>query len=270
MPSWNGGFPTSDILARLDGWIAQATQWGPAVPTAIIFAVALVEAVLLPWRYWAKGAWVFVVLLCGVGAVALLRWEQQAGHDAAADRVASETAALHGLWSQWDTLSKSLPPASGDSPAASFDTLDDALASLSAKVAGINDQIAALKTGATGRAIDAATAVKLADYLRQSGSYRVVVSCPPSDVEAYTYANQLVDILKAAGWDANGPETTVNVLDQPAMGVTVLVRDPTAPDAAKILLDAFTQFDIAHQPGISASYAIPDTATVELFVAKKP
>ena len=262
-------FPTSDILARLDGLIAEAARWGPVAPVALIFAVALFQAVVLPWRLWAKGAWVATVVLCGIGAVALLRGEQQVSRSVAADRLVAETEALRGLWAQWDALSRTLPPAA-DAPAAAFDTLDDALASLSAKVAGINEQIAALKTGAVGRAVDPATAVKLADDLRQYGSYRVVVSCAQSDVEAYTYANQLVDILKAAGWDANGPEATANVIEEPAMGVSVFVRDPTAPDAAKILLDAFTQFNIPHQPGISADNAIPDTATAELFVAKKP
>ena len=71
-------------------------------------------------------------------------------------------------------------------------------------------------------------------------------------------------------WDANGPEQTANVVEGPAMGVTVLDRDPSAPDAAKILLAAFQQFDIPHQVGITAQYAGPDSATAELFVAKKP
>jgi hypothetical protein len=54
------------------------------------------------------------------------------------------------------------------------------------------------------------------------------------------------------------------------MGITVFDRDPSAPDAAKILIDAFKQFDIPHQVGITAQYAGPDSATAELFVAKKP
>jgi hypothetical protein len=249
-------FPTSDIVARLNWVIEEAARWGPAVPVALGFAVALIEAVILPLRLWAKGAWVLVIVLCGVAAVALLRGEQTASHGMAANQLAAETAALHGLWSQLDTLSGTLPPASGASSAEAFDTVDDALASLSAKVAGLNDQIAALKARSVGRSVDAATAVKLA--------------CAPGDDEAYAYANQLVDILKTAGWDANGPEQTANVLNGAAMGVGVLVRDPSAPDAAKILLAAFSEFDIPHQPGIAADYAIPDTATVELFVAKKP
>lgn len=262
-------FPTPEILARLNWVFEEAARLGPALPVALVFGVALLEAIFLPRRLWAKGVAVLVVALCGIGAAALLRWEQQASEGKAADQVAAETSALQGLWAQWDALSRTLPPNSNDSPA-KFDTVGDAFASLSAKVARIGDQIAALKAGVVGRSIDPETAVKLADYLRQYGSYRVVVSCTPGEDEAYFYANQLVGILKAAGWDANGPETTANVLDQPAMGITILIRDPTAPDAARILLDAFNQLNIPHQPGISADDAIPDTATVELFVAKKP
>ena len=44
----------------------------------------------------------------------------------------------------------------------------------------------------------------------------------------------------------------------------------TAPSAAKILVDAFARFNIPYQSGIAADDNIPDTATVELFVAKKP
>ena len=267
-------FQTSEILVRLHELAATAVRLGPALPLGLVLALALIEAIILPWRYWAKGAWIVAVVLCGIGAASLLRWEQQASGNAAADqlaaRLAAETAALHGLWSQWDELSKTLPPIADESPPGSFDDVGDALASLSAKLASIKDQIAALKAGEMARAIDPATVVKLADYLRQYGSYRVVVSCVPSDVEAYNYANQLVDILKAAGWDANGPEQTANVVEGPAMGVTVFDRDPSAPDGAKILINAFTQFDIPHEVGVTADYAGPDSATVELFVAKKP
>jgi hypothetical protein len=266
-------FQTPDLLlARLDGLIEEVVRLGPIAPLALLFAVALGEAVLLPRRLWVRGAAVLVVLLFGAGAGALLLWEQLGSHAAAgqvADREASELFALQGLWDQWDRLSHTLPSPPHESPG-KFDTVDDALASLSAQVAVLREQIDSLTTGSTGRAIDPPTAAKLSDYLRSYGSYRVVVSCVPGDIEAYTYANQLVAILKSAGWDASGPEATLNVTDKPAMGVMVLVRDPTAPDAAKILLDAFNQMNIPHQPGISADYAIPDTATVELFVAKKP
>ena len=42
------------------------------------------------------------------------------------------------------------------------------------------------------------------------------------------------------------------------------------PNPAKVLIDAFKQFDIPHQVGVTAQYAAADSATAELFVAKKP
>lgn len=272
--SSNRVFQTSEIVARIHELVAGAGRLGPALPLALVLALALVEAVVLPWRYWAKGGWALAVVLCGLGAGALLDWEQRASGSAAADRasarLAAESAALHGLWSQWDELSQTLPAPAEPAPAASFGTVDEALASLSAKAAAVKGQVAALKAGETARVIDPAIAVKLADYLRQYGSYRVIVSCVPGDVEAYNYATQLIDILKAAGWDANGPEQTANVVGAAAMGVTVIDRDPSAPGAAKTLLDGFNQFDIPHTVGLTAEYAVPDSATAELFVAKKP
>jgi hypothetical protein len=245
--------------------IEAATRWGPAGAVGAVFALAVIEAVALPRRIRAKAIWVLVVAACGVLAAGDLRWQAREAQSA----VGGEIAALQGLWDQWDRLSRTLPAAS-ETPAASFETVDDALASLSARVAGIEGQIAVLKERSKGRSISDEAAAKLADYLRQFGSYPAVVSCVPDDVEAYNYANQLVNILRAAGWDARGPEVSAVRDGATAMGVTILVRDPHAPEAAKIVLDTLTRFNIPYQSGIAASDAIPDNATVELFVAKKP
>jgi hypothetical protein len=252
--------------ARLILWLDEAARWVPALAVAVVFAVALIEAVVLPRRIWAKGAWILVVAACGAFAGGDLRWQgrqEQAKQRAESDEIAT----LHGLWDQWDRVSQRLP-AAGEQPAASFDTTDDALASLSAQVSGIGRQIAVLQEqpkAPKGRSIDGETAAKLVDYLRQYGSYPVVVSCVP-----YNYATQIVNIMRAAGWDAHGPEITAVLANAAAMGVTVVVRDQHAPEAAKILLDALTRFNVPYQSGIAESEAILDTATVELFVAKKP
>jgi hypothetical protein len=258
--------------ARLIAWLDEAARWGPALAVAIVFAVALIEAVMLPRRVWAKGAWILVVAACGGLAGGDLQWQKQGRQQQEQGRhraESNEIAALHGLWDQWDRVSETLP-AAGEHPAASFDTTDDALASLSAQVSGIGRQIAALQEQPRGRSIDGETATKLVDYLRQYGSYPAVVSCVPDDVEAYNYATQMVNILRAAGWDAHGPEITAVLASAMAMGVTVVVRDQHAPEAAKILLDALARFNVPYQSGIAESEAILDTATVELFVAKKP
>ena len=263
-------FQTPEILARAVTWLHAVARFGPVLPVALIFALAVVEALVLPRRLWAKAVWLLVALAWGTAAEGLVYWQRQASDGVTADRLAAETGALRGLWSQWDALSRRLPPPAQQAPADSFDTVDDALAALSAKTAAIDGQVARLKAGEKTRSVDEETAQKLADYLRQFGSYRVVVSCPPKDLEAFTYANQLVNILRAAGWDANGPEATVYPNDGAAMGVTLAVRDPGAPEAAKILVDAFSRFNIPYQSGIAENEAIPDTATVELYVAKKP
>jgi len=55
------------------------------------------------------------------------------------------------------------------------------------------------------------------------------------------------------------------------MGVALYVRTGVgAPDAARLLVDAFTRFNIPYQSGIASNDAIPDPATVELFVGRKP
>lgn len=254
------------------GLVSVINGMGPVsavLPFVILLAIALLEAAVLPQRLWAKGAWLSGVMLCGLGAAALLHGQHKASDIAARDARTAETAALRGLWSQWDDLSRTLPAPGGDAPAADFDSVATALASLSAKVAGVANQVAALKAGMRSRSVDDETAVQLADYLRQRGRYRAVVSCAPADVEAYTYANQIANILRAGGWDANGPQATTRE-EGPAMPISLYVRNPAAPEAAKVLVDAFSRFNIPFQSGVARNEAIPDEATVELYVAKKP
>jgi hypothetical protein len=253
---------------RLIAWLQATAEWGQVLPVAIVGAVALVEAIALPRRVWAKGVWVLAVLVSVGLATAELRVREGRQEQTRQSASGEEIAALHGLWEQWDQVSQRLPPAGGK-PASSFDTLGDALASLSAQVPAIERQIAAAREQSKGRSIDDETAAKLAEYLRQYGSYPVVVSCVPNDLEAYYYANQLVNVLRVAGWDARGPEVSADRSEATAIGVTVLVRDPRSPEAAKIVLDAFTRFNIPVRSGIAGSEAIPDPATIELFVAKK-
>jgi hypothetical protein len=246
----------------------EAVQWASLGPLAAVSIVALVEAVVLPVRWWAKGAWVVVVLTIGALAGAATVKQQQQSAGAAAAATDEELSALHGLWTQWETIAQSLPAPTAATPDASFDTIDEAVASLSAEVANIQGQIEVLRNQSQSRSVDADTATKLADYLRQYGAHRVVVSCAPDDVEAYTYANQIATILRNAGWDAPGPEMSGSPTET-GMALSLFVRDPRAPDTAKILVDAFSRFNIPYHSAIAPNEAIPDTATAEIHVAKK-
>jgi hypothetical protein len=258
--------------ARLIAWLQAATEWAAVLPVAILALLALAMALLLPRAVWAKSAWAAAVLVCAVGCAGLALVDVQLHeglHERARQSMASdEIAALHGLWDSWDKVSQSLPGAE-EKPAAAFDTVEDALASLEAQVPAIERQIAVAREPAKGRVIGEDTAAKLADYLRQFGSFPVVVSCVPDDTEAFLYANQLVNILRAAGWDARGPELTTQRPAATGMGITVLAHDPQAPAAAKIVLDAFARFNIPVQSGIAGAEDIPDPVSIELFVPKK-
>lgn len=253
----------------LTQWGHAAAHWSPFGPLAAVLALALIEAVVLPARLWAKGVWVAAVIVVGTLGMAATKWQQQQSFDSAEDVTDKELSALHGLWTQWDAIGQTLPPSAAAKPAASFESFEDAIASLSAETATVRDQIEALRAKATGRSVDPETAAALADYLRGFGPHRVVVSCVPDDVEAYTYANQLANILRAAGWEAPGPELSGTADGAASMAVSLYTRDPRSPETAKILVDALSRFNIAFQPEIAPNEAIPDTATAELHVAKK-
>src|SRR5439155_11919176 len=218
-----------------------------------------------PWRP-ARKYWVLMMMLCGGLAIAASFWQQSKSRAA----LGEETARLRELGSRLDEVGRLLPAGPGTTPEQTFDTVAAALGALNAKTQELEDQIRALQEQARGRTIAPETATKLAEYLRPFGNQRVVVSCVPDDVEAYLYANRLAGVLREAGWDALGPEKTTIFGEAPAMGVRLFVRPGGAPpEAAKMLLDAFARFNIPLQSGVAPSDAIPDPATVELFVSRK-
>jgi hypothetical protein len=147
---------------------------------------------------------------------------------------------------------------------------DDRSVELAAQVQSLEDQLAKVKASTRGRSVSADTAAKLADYLRQFGAHQVVVSCVPDDIEAYHYATQIADILKAASWDASGPETTTIFGAVRAMAINVYDDGSRGGDTVKILLDGFVKFGIPYQSRVPPSEALPENQTVELFIGTKP
>jgi hypothetical protein len=247
-------------------WGEAALWWLPTAAVAALTALALVALARQPWRPGRK-YWLAAMLLGGALAIGASAWQRNTSRSALGD----ETARLHELWSRLDRLGRLLPAGPGKTPDQTFGTVAAALVSLSAKIKDLESQIHALEEKSRSREIGPDAAAKMAEYLRRFGSHRVVMSCVPDDVEAYTYANQIANVLRASGWEALGPETTTIFGEAPAMGITLYVRGGAAPpDAAKLLLDAFTRFNLPYQGGIAPSGAIPDPATVELFVGHKP
>jgi hypothetical protein len=239
-------------------WLQAAQAWLPTIAVAVMAALAFVATLAQAPRA-AKLPWIATVLVCGVLAVAAAAWQQSRGR-----------AQLRELSSHLGALARLLPGAPPANPEETVDSLTTSIYTLNSRITDLQNQIDVLREKAKTRSIDSDIAAKLADYLRPFGSHRVVVSCIPGDPEAFTYANQITNILRTAGWDAHGPEATSIFGDAPAMGIRLFVRSGVAPDAAKILLDAFSRFDIPYKSGTTSNDMIPDNTTVELFVSHKP
>lgn len=244
----------------------EALFWLPTAAVAVVAALAVIIALAQPPRL-AKAVWLVLSLLLGGAAIAATAWYQVQSRSEGPGQLAQ----LRELGAHIDELGRDLPVAAAPAPADNFDSFGGALETLNGKIAALGGRIQALREEKKNREIDPQTAAQLSEYLRQFGSARVVVSCLPNDVEAFGYANQIANVLRAAGWDAHGPEETTIFGNAQEMGVILYVHPGTqAPPAAKILLDAFARFNIPYKAGITPSDAIPDPATVELFIGHKP
>jgi outer membrane murein-binding lipoprotein Lpp len=241
--------------------------WLPTAATAGMTALGVAALAAQPWHPARKHA-IAVLLVVGVLAISLSAWQQAKSHA----ELGGEAARLRQLGKRLDDVGRLLPAGPGANSDETFDTVAAAIVSLNAKIKDLEGQIETLREKSRTRSIEPEIAEKLTDYLRQAGPHRVVVSCLPDDLEAYTYANQLANVLRLAGWEALGPEKTTIFGEAPAIGIRLYVRSTATapPDTGKLLTDAFTRFNIPYQSGITPSDAIPDPATIELFVGPKP
>jgi hypothetical protein len=221
--------------------------WLPTLLVIIASAVALTAASSQPASAAGRRLWVASICLFGSLAIAGTVWQGR--------KEVGETVALAGT---------SNPPQRSQA-----ESDGRALADLTNQVKTLRERVRELEKGRHFRAIPQGTAGEFADYLKQFGSRRVVVSYITDDLEAYQYANQLVNLLKAANWDAQGPEATKIFGDVQSPGINVYVNPDDHSGTAKILLDGFAKFNIPYQPRVTPSHAIPDSVTVELFIGAK-
>ena len=221
--------------------------WLPPLLVIVVTALALTAAGSPPAAAVGRRLWMASILVFGCLAIAATVWLGR--------REAEETVALAGT---------SAAP-SGSPPAIGGPSVSD----LNWRIKVLEDHVKELEAGKQARSIAQTSADELASYLRQFAGRRVIVSCIPDDLEAYQYANQLVNILKAAHWEAQGPQMTKIFGDVRSLGINVYVNGDDRSDTAKILLDGFAKFNIPYQSRVTPSGAIPDTETVELFVGTK-
>lgn len=220
-------------------WANPVAIWVPSALVILIAALGLTAAGSPPARRATRRLWLAAIFVCGSLAVAGTVWQAQEARSGASEAMA--------------------PPGPGKKEAA-----------LAARVTALRHRLATLQRHRNARRIAPDTAAGLAAALKKSGSRQVVVSAIPGNVEAFDYATQLANVLRAAGWQARGPETTQAFGDIRAVGVN-LFANPAAPsDTAKILTAAFEKFAIPYEPRVTPSGVVPDGDAVELFVGGLP
>jgi hypothetical protein len=217
--------------------------WLPTLLTIAVTAMALTVAGSPPANARGRRAWMTGVMVCGCLAIVASVWRTH--------KISGDPAALSGT-----TSLPAARPAPPELPAAD----------LTGQIKALQARVRELEAGRQIRTIAPETAEKLASYLRGFGTHRVIVSCAPDDLEAYQYANRLVTVLKAADWQAKGPEITKIFGDVRSPGVNFYVGGDERDDTAKILLGAFDKFNVPYQSRVTPSGAIPDPDTVELFI----
>jgi hypothetical protein len=223
------------------------SPWLPTLVVVVLTAVALTEVGSSTGPPKHKQLWMASIILLGSLAIAGTVWQARKAIDDA-------TAVA------WTATSPEALNRQSDGPM---------VLALKKHIRTLEDQIKELQAIRQVRTIASDTAEKLAEYLRKFGSRRVIVSCIPDDVEAYQYANQLVNILKAANWNAQGPQVTKIFGDVRAPGINVYVNAEDHSDTVKVLLDSFAKFNVPYQGRVTPSQAIPDTETVELFIGSQ-
>jgi hypothetical protein len=221
--------------------------WLPPLSVIVVTALALTAAESPSATPSGRRLWMAGILVFGVLAIAATAWlGRREGEEALA--LAGTSAAPQGS------------PAAPNGPS---------VTSLTFRIRVLEDRVKELEAGKHARSISQKSADDLASYLKQFGSRRAIVSCIPDDIEAYQYANQLVNILRAANWEVQGPQVTKIFGDVRAPGVNLYVNGDNSSDTVRILLDGFAKFNIPYQSRVTPSGAIPDTETVELFIGTR-
>ena len=217
--------------------------WLPTILVVVVTALALTVAASPPAALRGRRYWMASILVFGCLAIAATVWLGR--------RQAEETSALAGTSAAPGVHSAFNGPSASD---------------LTRRIKELEHHVKELEAVRRTRSIAQTAADDLTSYLRQFGSRRVIVSCIPDDLEAYQYANQLANIVKAAAWEAQGPQVTKIFGDVRAPGINVYVNSESRSDTLKILMDGFAKFNIPYQNRVTPSAAIPDTETVELFI----
>jgi hypothetical protein len=117
------------------------------------------------------------------------------------------------------------------------------------------------------RRLDAIERAELLDDVRKLPPIAALVSAPKDDEEARSYARQLLEVLREAGWPAHGVRRVENDPDVADAEVLVGLMDPTAPPPSATQL-CFSLQRLGIDAMIARSGQAPASG-VELFVGHR-
>jgi len=220
----------------------EMSPWLAVLLVVVLTALALTAVGSSPATATSKRLWMSAIFLSGSLAIAGSVWQTR--------KALEDAAALVGTTMSPQPVKKT-PVGPTNKQTIEFE-----------------DRVRRLEAGRQVRTIPPEVANEISAYLQPFGSRRVIVSCIPNDLEAYQYANQLVNILKGANWDAQGPEQTKVFGDFRTPAINIFVNSADRSDTAKVLLDGFAKFNIPYQSRVTPSQAIPNAETIELFIGK--
>ena len=219
-------------------WTSAVVQWLPAMLVVILAAAAMTRAQSRPVTVLTRRLWMASLVVVGLLGIAGAVWQERM----AADRL--------------------LP---FDQPSNAEDTA--AVSRLTHRVKLLEEQLKERQEDGPTRVLNNDTVARLSAAIWTPPGH---CSCAPDNADAYSDATQLANALRSAKWDAQGPEVTSIFGDIRSRGVNVFVNADDRSDTAKILLDGFAKSNIAYQPKVTPTEAIPDTETVELFIGAAP
>ncbi|MBV8738828.1 MAG: hypothetical protein JO007_16540 [Alphaproteobacteria bacterium] len=215
--------------------VSQAFPWVPALLIAALSALALAAETFPTRRSFVRQSRLAAIAILGISALATTVWQ---------------------VWTDGEEIARL--------------ARHDRSTELQIRVKSLEQQLAKLEESTRGRSLAGDMATKLTNYLWSFGGGRkVVVSCIPNDIEAYYYATEIADVLKAAKWDARGPETTTIFGKISAMAVNVYDNAGSGSDTVKILLDGFEKYGIPYKTRVPPAEML-DPGAVELFIGTKP
>ena len=218
----------------------------------------------------AKKYWLAAVLLAGVAR----RSARAPGSRRRAGRaLGGETRRLRELVARLDEVGRLLPAGAGRRARQALrHASPPAIAALNARIKELEDQVRDLQEKARGRDDRPPTPRRKwpSTCARPALIGWWCRACRTMSRRSTTPISSPTCCARPAG-RRSGRRRRRSSARLPAMGIKLYVRSGvTPPDAARLLIDAFTRFNIPYQSGVTPSDAIPDPATVELFVGPKP